>query len=92
MTFKFLFKVCLSLTKLIMSSLKDFHFFMSTSSEKNNKSRNFVILINRKYSEAVVQSCSVKKVLLKISQNPQENTCARDSFLIKSQNTSGGCF
>ena len=32
--------------------------------------------------EAVVLRCSVKKVLLEISQNSQENTCARDSFLI----------
>ena len=34
-------------------------------------------------SEAVVRSCSVKKVFLEISQNSQENTCARVSFLIK---------
>ena len=34
-------------------------------------------------SEAVTQKCSVKKVLLKISQNSQENTCARVSYLIK---------
>ena len=27
--------------------------------------------------KAVVQRCSVKKVLLEISQNSQENTCAR---------------
>ena len=27
--------------------------------------------------------CSIKKVLLKISQNSLENTCARVSFLIK---------
>ena len=33
--------------------------------------------------EAVVQRCSVKKVFLEISQNSQENTCARASFLIK---------
>ena len=33
--------------------------------------------------EAVVQRCSVKKVFLEISQNSQENTCARVSFLIK---------
>ena len=33
-------------------------------------------------SEAVVQRCSVKQVLLKISQNSRENTCARVSFLI----------
>ena len=28
--------------------------------------------------------CSVKNVFLEISQNSQKNTCARDSFLIKS--------
>ena len=36
-------------------------------------------------AEAVVQSCSVKKVFLEISQNSQENICARVSFLIKLQ-------
>ena len=35
--------------------------------------------------EAVVQRCSVKKVSLEISQNSQENNCARVSFLIKLQ-------
>ena len=35
------------------------------------------------HSVAVSRRCSVKKVLLKISQNSQENTCARVSFLIK---------
>ena len=33
-------------------------------------------------SEAVARRCSVKKVFLKISQNLQENTCARVSFSI----------
>ena len=33
--------------------------------------------------EAVVQRCSVKKVFLEISQNSQENTSARVSFLNK---------
>ena len=37
------------------------------------------------HSEAVVRRCSVKKVFLEISQNSQENACARDSFLIKLQ-------
>ena len=37
------------------------------------------------FLEAVVQRCSVKKLLLEISQNSQENTCARVSFLIKLQ-------
>ena len=36
-------------------------------------------------TEAVVRRCSVKVVFLKISQNSQENTCARVSFLIKLQ-------
>ena len=35
------------------------------------------------FTEAVSQRCSVKNVFLKISQISQENTCARDSFLIK---------
>ena len=35
--------------------------------------------------EAVAQTCSVKKVFLEISQNSQENTCARVSFFIKLQ-------
>ena len=38
-----------------------------------------------KVLEAVVRGCSVKKVFLEISQNSQENTCARVSFLIKLQ-------
>ena len=39
----------------------------------------------QKITEAVVRRCSVKKVLLEMSQNSQENTCARVSFLIKLQ-------
>ena len=35
--------------------------------------------------EAFVQRCSVKNVFLEISQNSQENTCARVSILIKLQ-------
>ena len=35
--------------------------------------------------EADRRRCSVKKVFLNISQNSQENSCARVSFLIKFQ-------
>ena len=42
-------------------------------------------IMNTWIPEAVVQRCSVKKVFLKNSQNSQENTCARVSFLIKFQ-------
>ena len=38
-----------------------------------------------KIIEAVARKCSVKRVLLKISQNSQENICARVSSLIKLQ-------
>ena len=37
------------------------------------------------FQEAVARRCSVKKVFLDISQNSQESTCARVSFLIKLQ-------
>ena len=49
----------------------------------------------QRFTEAVAQRCSVKKMFLEISQNSQENTCARVSLLIKMQalqSTSGGCF
>ena len=38
-------------------------------------------------TEAVTWRCSVKKEFLKISQNSQEKTCVRVSFLIKLQNS-----
>ena len=37
------------------------------------------------FTEAVAQTCSIKKVFLKISLNLQENICARVSFSIKLQ-------
>ena len=38
---------------------------------------------NQRYTEAVSQRCSINKVFLEISQEPQENTCARVSFFNK---------
>ena len=35
------------------------------------------------FAEVVIESFSVKKLFLKISQNSQKNTCARVSFLKK---------
>ena len=34
-------------------------------------------------TEVLARRCSIKKMFLEISQNSQENTCARVSFLIK---------
>ena len=54
-----------------------------------NKKRNAILTkyweLVIKLSQAVARGCSVKKVFLDISQNSQENTCARVSFLIKLQ-------
>ena len=41
----------------------------------NFTSENF--MLNRNVPEAVTRSCSIKKVFLEISQNSQENNCAR---------------
>ena len=41
----------------------------------------YMLIIHVK--EAVVRRCSVKRMLLEISRNSHENTCARDLFLIK---------
>ena len=38
---------------------------------------------NTRGTEVILRRCSIKKVFLEISQNSQENTCARVSFLIK---------
>ena len=51
----------------------------------------YVIATDFALSEAVAQRFSVKNVFLDISQNSQENTCARVSFLIKLQ-ALGFCF
>ena len=34
-------------------------------------------------NERWIQNCSVKKAFIKISQNSQENTCAKVSFSVK---------
>ena len=48
-----------------------------------DRNKNFGKLIDFGKLEAVVPRCSVKMVFLDISQNSQENTCARVSFFNK---------
>ena len=50
----------------------------------NHRPLFYTVLLNHS-SEAVGQRCSVKKMFLKISENSQENTCAKVSFSVKSQ-------
>ena len=42
-------------------------------------------MCNEEYLEAATRGVLLKKVFLEISQNSQENTCVKDSFLIKLQ-------
>ena len=52
---------------------------------KPKSGRSWELTIFTKSSEAVARRCSVKEVLLEISQNSQENSCTKVSFLIKLQ-------
>ena len=58
---------------------------MTLSNLDNYRKYQKCFFANALISEAVARSCSVKKAFLEISQNSQENTCARVSFLIKLQ-------
>ena len=69
--------------------LVPFRFYDHDTKEKNSEDFStlckFVFLSDHIFREAVAQRCSVKKVFLEISQNSQENTCARFFSLIKLQ-------
>ena len=54
--------------------------YSATSVAHTEKIPMFSVLANTRSSH---QRCSAKNLLLKISQNSQEKTCARVSFLIK---------
>ena len=66
----------LHLTTRISSAIVNICYFDLT------RKVNFVFDFSN-LSEAVARRCFGKKVLLELSQNLQENTCARVSFLIK---------
>ena len=67
----------------VLVAYLQFYFRLQVSCKVDFEERTYVALSLR-YSEAVSR-CSVKKMFLEISQNSQENTCTRDSFLIKLQ-------
>ena len=49
---------------------------------KNTLKNTLLLVGDCHITEALVRRCAVKKMFLEISQNLQENTCARASFLI----------
>ena len=82
---------------LILTDLSDLLFLFHQklpllSYVKNVLTKQFPEAVVRKFSsEAVAQRCSVKKMLLEISQNSQENTRARVSLLLKLQAPDSAC-
>ena len=67
-------------------ALKNFTLNLLRSRSNNVSNQDEKLWFNSELpSEAVPLRCSVSKVFWEISQNKQENTCARVSFLIKWQ-------
>ena len=58
---------------------------VSLSNDMTIETRGFYMTGDGHCTEAIVRRCSVKNVYLEVSQNLQENICARASFLIKLQ-------
>ena len=61
------------------------HLALTNSHATISYFKNAMKIFHSENLEAVVQRCSVKKAFLEISQNSQENTCAKVSFLINLQ-------
>ena len=74
-------------TKSSPSFLTKFHLYHVTRKTLQTKVKRFLSfwIFGTEWTFSFAQRCSVKKVFLEISQNPQESTCARVSFLIKTQ-------
>ena len=87
---KYLFEHQVTIDESIYSTVNDLR--ITTSSREPEKYHTFKLMkhyksLGIKFSFAIARSshlrCFVKKVFLEISQNSQENTCVRVSFLIK---------
>ena len=91
-----IFAFCLLKDKQLFSVQFSIKIFSRRTNVGRNITENFnhpggcpVKVDNLRVVEAVAQRCSVKKVLLEIFQNSQENTCAGVSFSIKLQSEPG---
>ena len=73
----------LFLQQLIISQHKKFYFIVSFSQNDKTVSRSY---------KSSHQRCSIKTVLLKISQISQENTCAGVSFQLYQKETPAQVF
>ena len=77
-------RIQISFSKFQLPTMSDSSLLLSEVSLSSSDPRDsFSNFDKRNHTEAVTWRCSVKKVFLEISQNSQENVCARVSFLIK---------
>ena len=67
------------------TKLNDFIQFMNYLVRRNICNMVICQSVLKQRTEAVAQRCSFKNLFLEISQNSQENSCARASFLMKLQ-------
>ena len=82
------FRIFFSIKRTSRRSLFQFFGTQGFTVESTNGLLLFIFncfKINRYRFKSSHQRCSVKKMLLEISQNFQENTCARVSFVITLQ-------
>ena len=77
-------RIQISFSKFQLPTMRDSSLLSSEASLSSSDSRDsFSNFDKQNHTEAVAWRCSVKKVFLEISQNSQENVCARVLFLIK---------
>ena len=62
-----------------------FHFLLSSRPLQTASNEKRKLFLKTKYVEAATRGVLCERVFLEISQNSQENTCARVSFSIKLQ-------
>ena len=77
-------RIQISFSKFQLPAMRDSSLLSSEAFLSSSDSRDsFSNFDKQNHTEAVAWRCSVKKVFLEISQNSQENVCARALFLIK---------
>ena len=81
------FSIIRGYVRISVKVLSSYSCFLPRHFARFNNFRDWQMFRDRPVTliKKVVQRCSVEKLFWEISQNPQENTCVRVSFLIRLQ-------
>ena len=81
------FSIIRGYVRISVKVLSSYSCFLPRHFARFNNFRDWQMFRGRPVTliKKVVQRCSVEKLFWEISQNPQENTCVRVSFLIRLQ-------